>query len=111
MAADLVQEVLLTKTYEEWTQIFVHMDGQWAGVQTFWELANDPSLRANGLVAQVTDADGNPRELIQSPVLFDQTPPVITRAPTFAEHTDEILTELGISQERQIELKIAGIVT
>lgn len=110
-AADLIQEVLLTKTYDEWTKIFIHMDGQWAGVQTFWELAHDPSLRANGLVAQVTDSDGNPRELIQSPVLFDQTPPTITRAPTFAEHTDEILSELGISQERQIELKIAGIVT
>ena len=46
-----------------------------------------------------------------NPVLFDETPPVIDRAPQFAEHTDEILAGIGISDERVLELKIAGIVT
>ncbi|MFA7323749.1 MAG: hypothetical protein WC005_05250, partial [Candidatus Nanopelagicales bacterium] len=68
-------------------------------------------LRANGLVAKVTDAEGVERELIASPVLFDEENPTLTRAPQFAEHTDEILGELGFDLERQIELKIAGAVT
>jgi crotonobetainyl-CoA:carnitine CoA-transferase CaiB-like acyl-CoA transferase len=35
----------------------------------------------------------------------------VVRGPLFAEHTDEILAELGISDERLVELKIAGAVT
>ncbi|MDP2014481.1 MAG: CoA transferase [Actinomycetota bacterium] len=109
--AAIVAEILASRTFEEWLPIFTAMDGQWSPVQNTWELSQDASLRANGLVAQVTDADGVARELIQSPVLFDELPPVIDRAPQFAEHTDEILAEIGISDERLIELKIAGIVT
>ena len=37
--------------------------------------------------------------------------PDIVRAPQFAEHTDEILRELGFDDEELIELKIAGAVT
>ena len=110
-AAEIIAEIMLTKTQAEWIAILRHMDGQWSPVQNFWEIAHDESLRANGLVAQVTDADGHPRELILNPVLFDETPPVIDRAPQFAEHTDEILAGIGISDERVLELKIAGIVT
>ena len=107
----IVAEILASKTFEEWLLVFTAMDGQWSPVHNTWELSQDPSLRANGLVAQVTDVDGVPRELIQSPVLFDESPPEIDRAPQFAEHTDEILSEIGISDERLLELKIAGIVT
>jgi len=110
-AAAIVAEILASKTQAEWLPIFTAMDGQWSPVQNTWELSQDASLRANGLVAQVTDVDGKPRELILSPVLFDESPPQIDRAPAFAEHTDEILGELGISQERLLELKLAGIVT
>jgi crotonobetainyl-CoA:carnitine CoA-transferase CaiB-like acyl-CoA transferase len=35
----------------------------------------------------------------------------MTRAPQFAEHTDEILREIGLSDDELIELKIAGAVT
>lgn len=110
-AMKIIREIIATKTWEEWLPIFREMDGQWSPVQNTWELSQDESLRANGLVAQVEDVDGIPRELILSPVLFDESPPKIDRAPAFAEHTDEILGALGISDERILELKIAGIVT
>ncbi len=35
----------------------------------------------------------------------------ITRAPQFAEHTDEILRELGKSDDELIDLKLAGAAT
>jgi crotonobetainyl-CoA:carnitine CoA-transferase CaiB-like acyl-CoA transferase len=59
----------------------------------------------------VTDADGEERELVANPVQFDETPPVLTRAPLFAEHTDDILRELGRSEDEIIQLKIDGAVT
>jgi crotonobetainyl-CoA:carnitine CoA-transferase CaiB-like acyl-CoA transferase len=44
-------------------------------------------------------------------VQFDETPASITRAPQFAEHTDQILRGLGRSDDELISLKVAGAVT
>jgi crotonobetainyl-CoA:carnitine CoA-transferase CaiB-like acyl-CoA transferase len=110
-AAEIVAGILEQRTYADWVETFAGMHGQWAAVQDAWEVGNDPSLRANGLVAPVTDADGQPRELVASPVQFNETPAVLTRAPQFAEHTDEVLRELGWSDEDLIALKLDGAIT
>lgn len=107
----LVAELFLSKTRAELTEILNKQSGQWAIVADFWDIAQDESLRANGLVSKVVDAEGVERELISVPVLFDEENPSLTRAPQFAEHTDEILSELGFDIEKQLELKIAGAVT
>jgi crotonobetainyl-CoA:carnitine CoA-transferase CaiB-like acyl-CoA transferase len=75
------------------------------------EVADDPQMEANGYVLPIVDADGKDRRLIASPVQFDETPPTLSRAPQFAEHTDDILRELGKSDEEIIQLKIDGAVT
>jgi crotonobetainyl-CoA:carnitine CoA-transferase CaiB-like acyl-CoA transferase len=63
------------------------------------------------LIAPVEDADGRQRELVANPVQFDETPASLIRAPQFAEHTDEVLLGLGLSDEDLIQLKIDGAVT
>ena len=97
--------------FAEWVERFQTLDGQWAPVQNSLELGNDPQLRANGYIATVTDADGVERELVANPVQFDETPAELTRAPQFSEHSDEILREIGQSDEEIIQLKIDDIVT
>ena len=69
------------------------------------------SLRANGGIAAVTDADGRQRELVASPVRFGGENVRMTQAPQFAEHTDQILRELGWSDDDIIALKIDGAIT
>jgi crotonobetainyl-CoA:carnitine CoA-transferase CaiB-like acyl-CoA transferase len=110
-AAAIIAEVIGARTLADWTARFAGMEGQWAVAQDAWEVGQDPALRANGLIAEVTDADGVPRELVANPVQFDEAPVSITRAPQFAEHTDEILAELGLSDGELIDLKLAGAVT
>jgi crotonobetainyl-CoA:carnitine CoA-transferase CaiB-like acyl-CoA transferase len=107
-AADIVADILEQRTYDEWVERFEGMRGQWAAVQNSWEVGQDPSLRANGYIAAITDADGQPRELVTNPVQFDETPATLHRAPQFAEHTDEVLRELGWSEEDLLALKIDG---
>src|SRR5258708_6175895 len=69
------------------------------------------ALRENGFVAEVTDYEGKERELVTNPVQFDEAPVVTRRAPQFAEHTDEIMRELGKNDDELIALKIAGAIT
>ncbi|MDT5080846.1 MAG: hypothetical protein QOJ80_5483 [Mycobacterium sp.] len=110
-AADIVQEVLATRPLAEWTAAFAGMEGQWAVAQDPWEVGQDTAMRANGLIAEVLDTEGAARELVANPVQFDEKPAQLTRAPQFAEHTDEILRALGKSDDELIDLKISGAVT
>jgi crotonobetainyl-CoA:carnitine CoA-transferase CaiB-like acyl-CoA transferase len=110
-AAEIVQEVLGARTLAEWITRFAGMEGQWAIAQDPWEVGQDPALRSNGLIAQVLDIDGTARELVANPVQFDEKPVQITRAPQFAEHTDDILRALGKTDDELIDLKISGAVT
>ena len=111
VAADIVQDVLATRPLAEWVARFAGMEGQWAVAQDPWEVGQDPAVRANGLIAEVIDSEGTTRELVANPVQFDETPPVLSRAPQFAEHTDQLLLELGFDEEKIIGLKIDGVVT
>ncbi|MCW2887276.1 MAG: hypothetical protein QOE54_5130 [Streptosporangiaceae bacterium] len=110
-ASEIIREVLATRTLAEWTTRFAGMEGQWAAAQDPWEVSQDPALRANGFIAEVTDVEGQRHELVANPVQFDQKPVRIERAPQFAEHTDEILRGLGKSDEELIDLKVTGAVT
>ncbi|MCW2522965.1 MAG: CoA transferase [Frankiales bacterium] len=110
-ASELIVEILGSITYAEWVERMKTANGQWALVQNTYEAGMDPMVRANGYIAEVTDFDGVTRELVTNPVQFDETPATLRRAPQFAEHTDEILRELGRTDEELIELKIAGAVT
>lgn len=110
-AAEEIAQVVATIPLDDFTRRMKGAQGQWAIVQNAYEAGMDPQVRANGLIAQVEDLDGQPRELVLNPVQFDETAPRITRGPAFAEHTDEILAELGYCEEELIDLKLANAVT
>ena len=110
-AADLIAEVIAGLSYDECVARFTSLDGPWAGAQNAWEVGNDETLRANGYIADVVDADGKDRRLVGNPIQFDAAPATLRRAPQFAEHTDEILRELGRTDAELIELKLLGAIT
>jgi len=104
-------EAIATRAYAEWLEVFENISGQWAPIQDSWEIGHDEALIANGRIVEVIDADGRAQRLVASPVKFDDAPVQMTRAPQFAEHTDDILREIGVDDEQLIELKIAGAIT
>lgn len=110
-AANILAEVFGSQTYDYWVKQLQTMEGQWSPVQNSLEVGHDAQLRANGYIRTVIDLEGNERELVANPVQFDNTPPDITRAPQFAEHTDDILAEQGYDEEKILAMKIAGAVT
>lgn len=110
-AANIVAELIKARPLSEWIEVLSRGDGQWAVVQDAWEVGQDTALRSNGMIASVVDVDGVTRELVASPVQFDESAVTITRAPGFAEHTDELVREAGFSDDELIQLKIDGAVT
>jgi crotonobetainyl-CoA:carnitine CoA-transferase CaiB-like acyl-CoA transferase len=110
-AGAYVADAIASKPYSYWTEHLQTMEGQWAPIQSPLEIAADPQMADNGYILPVTDAEGHARRLVASPVQFDEQPPTIRRAPLFAEHTDEIMRELGRSDDEIIQLKIDGACT
>jgi crotonobetainyl-CoA:carnitine CoA-transferase CaiB-like acyl-CoA transferase len=110
-ATALLADAIGSRTFEDCTRLLNLQNGQWAPVQDAWEVANDESLIANGRIADVEDAHGHKQRLVANPVKFDEAAAHLSRAPLFAEHTDEVLRELGIEDDELIELKIEGAIT
>ena len=110
-AQQIVGDVIGSLTFAECQALLRKGRGQWAPVQDAWEIANDEALTANGRIAEIVDAEGHPQKLVANPVKFDNDPASLARAPQFAEHTDTVLRELGVDDDRLIELKIAGAIT
>jgi len=106
-----VADAIAQKPYAYWVEHLKTMEGPWSPVQNPLEIAADPQMEANGYLLPVVDAEGNTRRLVANPVQFDETPPTLTRGPQFAEHTDEILRELGKSEDEIIQLKVEGACT
>jgi len=110
-AGDIIAGVIATRTKDVWVHVLSGIEGQWSVVQNTWEVGHDASLTAIGQIAEVVDAEGIARKLVANPVQFDRTPPVLTRGPLFAEHTEDILHELGLSDEQILDLRVEGAVT
>ncbi len=99
--------VFATKTYAEWIEILKTFDAPWEPMQTAAELQTDEQVLANGYLQPVEDSGFR---LLTPPAQFDETPPVLTRAPEHGEHTESVLLELGLGWNAIAQLKDAGIV-
>jgi crotonobetainyl-CoA:carnitine CoA-transferase CaiB-like acyl-CoA transferase len=103
-----IADAIAQKPFSHWVEHLQTLEGPWAPVLNPVELASDAQLEANGCILPVADAEGTTRNLVANPVQFDETPPALTRAPQLAEHTDDILRELGKSEDEIRQLKLDG---
>lgn len=105
-----LDEIFATKTLAEWKQILDHIEGVWAPVQTGIELYDDVQVKENGYLMDLEASNGASYQLVGNPVQFNETPNASTRAPELGEHTDDVLREIGYSDEEIIELKIENAI-
>jgi crotonobetainyl-CoA:carnitine CoA-transferase CaiB-like acyl-CoA transferase len=105
-----VQKTFLTRTLDEWRDALAQQPGQWDVVQVAKELLSDPQAVANRYVQVVEYTNDRRLPLFTSPVHFDRTPPDLTRAPEYGEHTDVVLYRLGFDDDAIIQAKVSGAV-
>jgi crotonobetainyl-CoA:carnitine CoA-transferase CaiB-like acyl-CoA transferase len=106
-----LSKAFASQPFAYWIEKLRTLEGPWAPAQSPVEIVADPQLEANGCFLPIVDADGVDRKVVANPVQFDEQPPSVTRGPLFAEHTDDILRELGKNEEEIIQLKIDGACT
>jgi crotonobetainyl-CoA:carnitine CoA-transferase CaiB-like acyl-CoA transferase len=114
-STELVAElgaIFSTRSLSEWADIFDREDVWWAPVQHAHETVTDPLARAAGGFVEVPAPDGGePVTMVASPTDFSGTPSVARcMSPEFAQHTEEVLLELGYDWDKIVELKEAGAI-
>ncbi|MBP2338244.1 alpha-methylacyl-CoA racemase [Saccharothrix coeruleofusca] len=101
-----IAEVVATRTRDEWAALAEGTDACLVPVLEPGEVREHPHNAARGAFVEV---GGVP---LPAPApRFDRTPAAAPGAPPAAgEHTDEVLTELGLAADRIAELRAAGVV-
>ena len=112
-AADCRAELAATfgaASLDEWRRRLAGLRAPWEVVADSAEVSTDPQAEANGYIATVDHPGGETIRVVRAPVTFDGTPPRLGTAPEFAQHTEEVLLELGHSWDRIAELKAQGVI-
>ncbi|MGV0791172.1 CaiB/BaiF CoA transferase family protein [Mycolicibacterium sp. XJ1819] len=110
-AIEIVRSAIGSRSLAECARLLDQGTGPWSVVQNAWDVGTDASLIANGRIAEVVDCTGESHKLVANPVKFDHGALNLRRAPRFAEHTDDVLRELGFDEDTLTELKFAGAIT
>ncbi|MCS0497481.1 formyl-CoA transferase [Ancylobacter mangrovi] len=90
---------LADKTKFEAIDILRKFDIPCAPVLSMKEIANDPSLRKSGTVVEVEHPKLGKYLTVGSPIKFSDVEVDITASPLLGQHTNEVLAQLGYSQE------------
>ncbi|MBT3639067.1 MAG: CoA transferase [Acidiferrobacteraceae bacterium] len=107
----VVQEVLLSKTTREWLDIFDQEDVPSAPALTRDEVIKHPQVIASDILREHDHPIAGRLRQARVAARFEGTPPSEPRgAPQLGEHSDEVLIELGFSDEEISALKASGAV-
>ena len=109
---DIVQTALLTKTYEEWEQIFLKAGIPVGAVNNIGQVVDHPQVAARESLITMDHPRSGKVMMANVPVRLSRTPgSVRTPAPALGEHTGEILQALlGLSAAEVARLAAAGVV-
>ena len=107
---ETIEAWLADKTKFDAVDILRKYDIPCAPVLSMKELADDPSLRASGTIAEVDHKARGKYLTVGSPIKFSDMKVEITGSPLLGEHTDEVLAELGYTSDRIAQLHEAKAV-
>jgi crotonobetainyl-CoA:carnitine CoA-transferase CaiB-like acyl-CoA transferase len=104
-----IQSVFLTRTLAEWVQLAADADIALGPALQLDEVADDPHLRARGLVVTEQHPIFGEVLTLGNPVVVPGMEFVPRSAPALGEHTDEVLAELGYDVDARAALREAGV--
>jgi crotonobetainyl-CoA:carnitine CoA-transferase CaiB-like acyl-CoA transferase len=105
-----LRAALMTRTAFEWEAVFGERVPN-AAVRPIQDMFDYPQVVAEGMIATVEHPVVGSYKCLSHPVKFSETPgPLPFTAPTFGQHSEEILVELGYSLDDVAQFKSSGVI-
>jgi crotonobetainyl-CoA:carnitine CoA-transferase CaiB-like acyl-CoA transferase len=107
-----LQEVFLTKSYEEWEALLLQHGIPVGAINTIDQVVEHPQVKARGMITESDHPVAGKVKIVGVPVKLSETPGFVREpAPLLGQHTDEVLqTYLGMSAADIAALRQAGII-
>lgn len=104
------EAVFRTKTVEEWLKLFDDVGVPAGPVRFVEELIDDEQVIANDLVVELEHSLAGPLKMV-GPMLTMSDSPLQAKlaSPALGEHTDDILTSLGLGEAEIHSLRASGV--
>jgi crotonobetainyl-CoA:carnitine CoA-transferase CaiB-like acyl-CoA transferase len=104
----LTQEVLALRTTDEWIERLEAAGVPCAVVHTRDRMIENPQVQANEIVVETDHPHAGRLRQARPAARFAATPAAVARgAPLLGEHTDEILSDLGLSRAESDDVRRA----
>jgi formyl-CoA transferase len=109
--AELINEKLQARTIDEWEEFFNEAGIPAGPVYAMDGALDHPQVRHREMVVERPHPVLGTISLLGLPVKLSETPGDVHRIPpSLGEHTDDILGELGLSEEDRCRLRAEGLV-
>lgn len=103
----LLIERFKTKTRDEWLDLLDEADVPSSAINTVPEAMQDPQVQHRGMITEVPAGSG--RRFVRAPITMPGVAALTERpAPKLGEHTEEILSEIGLNVQDVAALRAAG---
>jgi formyl-CoA transferase len=107
----ILDEIFGSQPMSHWYEVFNGAQITFGAVRGPQEVINDPQLRANDIVVPLEGAGDKLTSTVSSPIQVHGVSKVpARRAPGIGEHNDEVLKELGFSNDDIAGLRASGAV-
>jgi len=108
----LVEAIMKRHTTAAWQELLTKAGVPHAPVWNYAELFAHPQMAARGMRVTVHDPQGQPVDLVGTPLhIAGVEPPTATIPPKLGEHTDTVLAEwLGLDEQQRQRLRESGAI-
>jgi formyl-CoA transferase/CoA:oxalate CoA-transferase len=107
-----LQEIFLTRTYEEWEALLLTNDIPVGAINDIAQVVKHPQVKARESLLDVDHPSVGNVRVVRSPVRLSETPARMpTPSPVLGQHTHEVLREvLGLTADEIARLEAAEVI-